>query len=401
MFALVAFSTLLLVGLLVEPLAKRIYLPFSVLLVIVGFIGSEIIVQLGYDTGLRWHHFTELILHVLLPVLIFESAFNLDASALRKDIAIVLLLAVPLVVVATLITGYLIYIGIGHGTGFPLIMALLTGAILSSTDPVAVIALFKKLGAPKRLLIILEGESLFNDVVSIVLFTILVMLAQASQVTFELSVAMVEFLRVYFGGLLAGTLVGACGYFILQILKTPITWAVVTVIAVIFCLYISEHLWETSGVMAVLISGLILGIARRKSTVVEFSQTFWEFIAYVANVILFLLLGITITLTMFEEQWLAMLIGIGAVLVTRVTLIFGALPLTYWLPGIEPISHRYQTVMVWGALRGAVTVALALSLPLELDGWFTIQSIAYGVVLFTLIVQAPTLSILLRRIKLV
>ncbi len=400
MFALVAFSTLLLVGLFIEPLAKRIYLPFSVLLVIVGFIGSEVIVQLGYDTGLRWHHFTELILHVLLPVLIFESAFNLDARALRKDIAIVLLLAVPLVMVATLITGSLIYIGIGHGSGFPLIVALLTGAILSSTDPVAVIALFKKLDAPKRLLVILEGESLFNDVASIVLFTILAVLAQASKATLEFSAVIIEFLRVFFGGFFAGALVGACGYLILRILKTPITWAIVTVITVIFCLYIAEHLWETSGVMAVLISGLILGHARQKSTLVEFSQTFWEFIAYDANVILFLLLGITITLTMFKEQWLAMLIGIGAVLVTRVALIFGALPLTYWVPGIEPISHQYQTVMVWGALRGAVTVALALSLPLELDGWFTIQSIAYGVVLFTLIVQAPTLGILLRRIKL-
>ena len=103
---------------------------------------------------------------------------------------------------------------------------------------------------------------------------------------------------------------------------------------------------------------------------------------------------------MFKEQWLAMLIGIGAVLATRVLVIYGSMPLVRFIPGIEPVSHQYQTVMVWGALRGAVTLALALALPLELDGWFTIQSIAYGVVLFTLIFQAPTLGLLLRKIKL-
>ena len=400
MFALVAFSCLLLVGLLVEPLAKRFYLPFSVLLVVVGFIGSEFIVRLGFDTGLRWHHFSDLILHVLLPVLIFESAFNIDTNALKKDIAIILILAIPLVLLATVVTGFIIYIGIGHASGFPLIIALLTGAILSSTDPVAVIALFKKLGVPERLHIILEGESLFNDVTSIVLFTILLSLAQASQVTLEINIFLVEFMRVLFGGLAAGILVGLSAYFIIRFLKTPITWAVVTVITVIFCLFIAEHVWKTSGVLAVLIAGLILGTARRRSTISEFSQTLWEFIVYIANVILFLLLGVTITLTMFKEQWLAMLIGIGAVLITRFVIIFGTIPLTGFIPRVDPISRQYQSVMVWGALRGAVALALALTLPLELESWFTIQSIAYGVVLFTLIFQAPTLGVLLRKIKL-
>ena len=392
MFALVAFSCLLLVGLFIEPLAKRFYLPFSVLLVIVGFIGSEIIVRLGFDTGLRWYHFTDLILHVLLPVLIFESAFKIDTSALKKDIAIILILAIPLVLLATIVTGFIVYIGIGHETGFPLILALLTGAILSSTDPVAVIALFKKLGVPKRLHIILEGESLFNDVASIVLFTILLSLAQATQATFEYTAIFIEFIRVSLGGLAAGALVGLAGYYILKILKTPITWAVVTVISVIFCLFLAEHMWKTSGVLAVLIAGLILGTARRRSL--------WEFNAYIATVLLFLLLGVTITLTMFKEQWLAMLIGIGAALLTRIVIIFGTMPLARFIPGIDPVSPQYQSVMVWGALRGAVALALALTLPLELDGWFTVQSIAYGVVLFTLIFQAPTLGVLLRKIKL-
>jgi len=400
MLASVAFSTLLLVGMLVEPLAKRIHLPFSVLLVIIGFVGSEIIVKLGFDTGLRWHQFADIVLHILLPVLIFESAYNLNFKPLKKDLFIVLLLAIPLVVASTFIIGGLIHIGIGHSAGFPLIISLLAGAILSSTDPVAVIALFKKVGAPKRLIVLMEGESLFNDVASIVLYSIILTIALSVDATFDLTDSIVEFIRVLFGGLLAGTIIGFIALQLLRRLHSANAIGIVSISSVIFCIFIAEHIWHTSGVLAVLIAGLILGSAKNKHASCAFSQSLWEFFAHISNIVLFLLLGVTITVVMFTQQWPAMLAGIGAALITRVILIYGTIPVVNKLPNVVPVSAKYQAVMTWGALRGAVAVALALSLPFELEGWFTVQSIAYGVVLFTLLVQAPTLGWLIKKINL-
>ena len=127
----------------------------------------------------------------------------------------------------------------------------------------------------------------------------------------------------------------------------------------------------------------------------------WEYKAWVANAVVFLLSGITIQWAMFADRWLAMLIGIGAVLPARAPGIFTLLPLLGRLPGVEPIPRPWQGVLWWGGIRGAVTLALALSLPVDLDYWWTIQSIAYGVVLFTLFVQAISMGWVMRRLGVV
>ena len=132
----------------------------------------------------------------------------------------------------------------------------------------------------------------------------------------------------------------------------------------------------------------------------DFGQKLWEFNAYVANALVFLLMGVTITLDMFTHRWLAMLIGIAGIIVARAIGIFTFVPLLSRFTPIEAIPRPYQLVMFWGGLRGAVTLALALSLPTSLDYWWTIQSIAFGVVLFTLFVQAPTTAPLLRHYNL-
>ena len=153
--------------------------------------------------------------------------------------------------------------------------------------------------------------------------------------------------------------------------------------------------------MSVLVTGLVLGY-RNGSTDrhSHFEQELWKFNAYVANALVFLFMGITVTLGMFEERWLAMLIGVAGVLLARALGIFSCVPLLNRAAPIEPIGYPFQLIMLWGGLRGAVTLALALSLPTSLDYWWTIQSIAFGVVLFTLFVQATTTAPLLRHFKL-
>ncbi|MFB3083071.1 MAG: cation:proton antiporter [Gammaproteobacteria bacterium] len=399
--AVLFFMVLLLLAVLVEPLTERIRVPFSAVLVVIGFVGSEVLVAAGFDTGVRWENFHALIFYVFLPVLIFEAAFRLDFRSLLKDLIPIVLLAVPFMVLAAAITAVIVYYGIAHPSGFPWIAALITGALLSATDPVSVLALLKTTKAPERLNILLEGESLFNDATAIVLFSILIALVLSPGEATSWQGAVGEFLLVCFGGLACGALFGALAYALMAAFRQPVIKGVITVLLVYFAYLIAEVLLQVSGVMAVLAAGLTLGeMTRRRGESREwrFVEDLWEFAGYIANALIFLLAGVTITVVMFTSHWLAMLIGIVAVLIARVVVVFGLLGPMSRLPGMKAIPLSHQVVLTWGGVRGAVTLALALSLPLALDPWFTIQSIAYGVVLFTLFVQSTTIRLVIRKL---
>lgn len=398
--AILFFMGMLLLAIVVEPLADKIRLPFSAALIIVGFAASEILVSLSLDTGIRWDNFYYLVFYGFLPVLIFEAAFNLDIRLLFKNIVPILFLAIPLMLLSTLIIAVGLYYGIGHPQGFPFIAALLAGALLSATDPVAVLALFKKVGAPERLNVLVDGESLFNDATAVVLFTLLISLALSTQGDFKISTAVFDFLRIFFGGILVGSLVGAVGYIVTRFSQRILVHCLISLICAYSGFMLAEGVFHVSGVMASLAAGLILGYAHRHHAQASnpFIEELWEYKAYISNAMLFLISGVTIQLAMFTDQWLAILIGIGAALIARVVGIFGVVPVLNLLPGVEPIDMKYRIVMYWGGIRGAITLALALSLPTDLPYWWTIQSIAYGVVLFTLLVQAPTMPLLMKRL---
>lgn len=394
---LLIFMALLLSAVLLQPLARSLSVPFSAVLVLFGFIGSEIITSLGFDTGFRWQHFHDLVFYVFLPGLIFEAAFRIDLRVLRTNLAAVLTLAIPVTVLTTAISAALLYYGIGYPSGFPWIAALLTAALLAATDPVAVVELFKENNAPKRLNILIDGESLFNDATAIVLFTLLLGVAVSGQAVSP-GDAVFEFIKIFAGGVLIGTAVGLLALLLLRTLRGETVHAVISLIAAYAAFVAAEKGLQVSGVLAVLATGMVIGHAtRRHAREPEryFLNQLWAFIAYISNALVFLLVGFTITAAMFTTHWLAMLIGIAAVLIARAVGIFGTTPFISALPGVDPIPSKYQIVMVWGGLRGAVALALALSLPVELEYWYTIQAIAYGVVIFTLFVQAPTVSLLL------
>lgn len=392
------FAVLILVAMLIEPLATKIKLPFSSVLVVLGFVGSELIVFLGFDTGFRWHHFVDLIFHLLVPIIVFESAFNANTKALRENISLILFLAIPAMLFASAITGYIIYLGINDSVNFPLITAMLAGVILSATDPVAVVALFKKLGAPDRLTALLEGESLFNDAAAIVAFTILVSIALEPETAVSISGSIMLFFKSIFGGVIAGGVIALLAVQLYKICKATFAPAILGLVSAIISLYIAEHLLHASGVVAVLVAGLYLGSHYQDQNSDEaFAEKFWEFCAYIANAILFILVGVTITVSMFTGQWLAMLIAIFAATIARAVVIYGLLPAYSLLPKQEKTDANYKKVMLWGGLRGAVSLAMALSLPTEIEAWYTVQSIVYGVVLFTLFVQAPFMDKLVQK----
>ncbi len=398
--SLMIFMAMLLIAMLVEPLSERLRFPFSALLVLVGFIGSEAIVAFGFDTGLRYETFNDLILHLFVPILVFESAFNIHAKSLFKNIIPILILAVPAMLLASVVTATIIYYGIGHPQHFPFAAALLAGILLSATDPVAVVALFKKLGAPERLNILLEGESLFNDATAVVMYSLVVTLALTPGAEFSVADASATFATSFFGGILVGAIVGGLASLIYRAFNHPMQHSVTSIITGLSAFYFSEHLLHVSGIVAILVAALILGETHRKyapSSKDHLTTEIWELAAYISNAILFLLVGVTITWAMFEQQWLAMLIGIVAATIARLIVSYGLVPTLGLLPKTTSIPSCYKPVMMWGGLRGAIALALALSIPTEIESWFTIQSIAYGVVLFTLFIQAPLMPPLVQK----
>lgn len=400
--SLMLLALMLLVSLLLKPLAEKYSIPFAGLLVLTGFIGSEVVVSFGIDTGIRHDSFHDLIIFVFLPLLIFEAAFKMDMHQLLKNSVVILFFALPVMLLSTAVAAVMIYYGIGHPTGFPWIAALLTGSLLAATDPVAVLELMRKAGVPERLCILLDGEALLNDATAIVTFSIFLYIAQHPLEEITVFDASLRFMVVFFGGAIMGLFVGFIFLFLSRLLQDYIQQAIVTLIAA-YSSYLLADSVHVSGVMSVLVAGIVLGRVIHHDfqdhEKHSFVDDFWLFNVYISEAIMFLLMGVTITIGMFEDNWLAMLIGIAAVLMARAVGVFGGAPLVSSLPGVERISMGYQQIMFVGGLRGAVTLALALSLPLELSYWWTVQSIAFGVVLFTLFVQAPLIPPLLKRLK--
>ncbi|WP_051559975.1 cation:proton antiporter [Marinobacterium jannaschii] len=395
------FMGMLLFAVVLAPLAQKLHLPYSLVLVLGGFVGSELVTMAGVDLGLRWQHFHQLVFYVFLPALVFESALHMDGRSLWRNLLAILLMSTPMMLLAASITSFLLYYGIGYPAYFPLLAAFLTGALLSATDPAAVLDLFRSSGVSERLILLVDGESLFNDATAIVLFTLLSGLLLMATDTLTADVVLQRFLMIFFGGMLVGCGVSALLGLLYRLFSTPFTRILITLIAAYGSYLLAEAVLHVSGVMAVLVSGLIFGELQRRFADRDNDQlgAVWAFNGELANALIFLLLGVTVTWTMFEQQWLAMLIGIGAILISRAAAMTVFMPLVALLPG-EKMGWRHSLVIYWGGVRGAVTVALALSLPLEVESWFTIQSIAYGVVLFTLIVQAPTTPWLIRKLKL-
>jgi len=400
--SIIILLCLVLFAALIEPYLTRFPIPFTAILVLLGFIGSEVWTGLGYDTGLRWDSFRDIIFHILVPILVFESAYHMPTRLLMKNWLPVIVLAVPALLISAFICGYLLFIGIGYPQAFPVLTALLAGIILAATDPVAVVSMFKAVGASPRLTTLVEGESLFNDATAVVCFSLVIMALSSTEGAIEWQSAVGEFTLTVGGGIAIGLVAGYCFSLLYRLITSNIGRGVISLLAMALPFYIAEHSFHVSGIIAVLISGLWLGESRRLSQLFSqkeegFSSELWELNGYIANVIVFVLMGVTITLDMFKDQWFAMLLGIGAATISRAMVIYGFTPLINIIPKQEKISFSYQHVMMWGGLRGGVGIALALSIPTTVPGWYTVQAIIYGMVLFTLFIQAPLMPWLIKK----
>ena len=393
---------LLLIAAATNGIANRLRLPFTVMLVLVGITLREI-GEIG-PSPLRFlselRIAPEVILYVFLPTLIFESAYNLDARLLRRNLSPVLALAAPGLIVSTGVIGFITW----AATPLNFAAALLLGAILSATDPVAVIALFKQMGAPKRLTILVEGESLFNDATALVASKILLAVVLAGYFSWETAMAgAAEFIYVFVGGILAGWVAGLIAGWILGKISTEpqIEISLTTVLAYL-SFYLAEQVLHVSGVMAVLAAGIVMGGWGRtkiSTPVVGFMNHFWVYLAFVANALIFLLVGLLVDLPALWNSLPLLFWVVLAMLISRAILIYGTMPLIGRLPGSQPVGLSYQTVMFWGGLRGAIALAIVLSLP-EFPHSELFIPLTTGAVLFTLLAQGLTTEKLMHHLGL-
>ncbi len=388
---------LLLASAVISLFTSRIGLPYTVVLVVFGF-GLRLIFA-GWEgfEFLESEIATEVVLFVFLPTLLFESSFNLDSKLLFRNIVPVLTLAIPAFLLSTAIVGYL---G-SWALGIPLTTALLFGALISATDPVAVVALFKELGAPKRLMVLVEGESLFNDATAIVLFNVLLGIAVGgAAATLSLTSAIMNFLVVFTGGIMVGAIIAFTFAQMLSMVRdNELVEITLTTIVAYMSFIVAEHFLHVSGVMATGTAGVILGGWGRTKispSVGHFMHSFWEYLSFVANSLIFLLVGLALSPALIRDSFIALVLAIPIVYFSRAFSIALAVPLVNRTRMIEPIDMRYRLVMFWGGLRGALALALALSLPPEFAAKELILVSAMGVVMATLLVNAVTIGPLLR-----
>jgi len=398
--AVIAVVGLLLIAAIAAIGLKRARLPFTVGLVLVGLgLGGLAEEYEGFRALTQIELSPELILFVFLPTLIFESAFALDSGLLTRNLAPVLALAAPGLLLSTAIVGGLITLL----TPLPLGPALVFGALISATDPVAVVALFREVGAPKRLAVLVEGESLFNDATAIVLFHIMVGVAAGGAIgVITLAHGGVNFLLVFAGGILVGC---AIGYLMVRSIALagdePIVEVALSTVVAYAAFIAAEHYLHVSGVMATVGAGIVvasLGSTRFSPELRAYLHQYWEFAAFVANSLIFLLVGLSVSLAGLIAHWRAILWAIVAATLARGFTTFFVLPIVS--RGSERIDVRYQAVIFWGGLRGAVALALATSLAPDFPYRDLIISMAVGVVLFTLLMGGMTMSPLIRRLGL-
>ena len=406
-------SGLLGLAVLMYPASHRLNIPYTVLLAITGCLlgyfaewGADLPhLGINKDFVFSLNSFrisSDAVLFIFLPVLVFEAALGIDAHRLMDDMAPILWLAIVGLLISAFTVGAVL-----HGiSGVSLAVCLLLGAIVSATDPVAVMAIFKDLQAPKRLSVLVEGESLFNDATAIVLFGILVaMLTENSSV--DIFSGIQSFIKVFLMGVLVGVVIGYSFCSILSTMgKYPLVQITLTLSLAYFSFIIAEHYLHVSGVMAVVGAALVVGSfghgTLSPETWKKLHET-WDHFAFWANSIIFVLVGMIVPKIMGSiglDEWLLLGVLVLSAFGARTLILFALLPLLEARHSMANISKAYKGVMLWGGLRGAVSLALALSV-VENEAFTPeiqrfIGVLVTGFVLFTLLVNATTISLVLK-----
>jgi len=425
-YALLAIAMVLLVVSVLVPLAERFRLPHTVLLAIagmgMGFLGSWIIaadIKLGAVgdafVGLdKLEVGTDVFLPLFLPPLLFTAGLTIDVRRLMDEVHAVLLLAIVAVLVCIACVA-----GVVHfATGIDLVVCLLLGAVVSTTDPAAVIGIFRDVGAPKRLSILAEGESLLNDAVAIAAFGLFIGIIASQSIADPMATiendptsAIGVFLREFIGGLLLGFAMARVAMVILPRLgESDAAIASVTVSLCYLSFVLADRYLHVSGVVSVVMAALTVAaygpthLHPRQWTAL---RQIWTQLEFWASCLIFVLASMLAADVLLNVTWLYVW-GVGAVAVgaftARALVVFGMLPVLEATKLVQPVDNRYKAILVWGGLRGAVTIVLAMvaagdqRIPIQVREFIAISAVLF--VLFTLFVNATTLGLVMHLLGL-
>jgi CPA1 family monovalent cation:H+ antiporter len=381
---------LLFVSAMVAMLCRRLHLPYTVGLVMAG-MGLYFA-----HVYIKWHLSKELIFSVFLPPLVFEAALFIHWDQFKRDLPVVGLLATVGVLLAAAVTAAGMYYGLDWDWG----SAIVFGILIAATDPVSVIATFKEVKVPDRLRLLMEAESLLNDGTAAVAFVaVLGILAGGHQDAWSVS-------GTLFVTVLGGVLVGGALAYVLMLLagRTPdyLVEITFTTLAAYGSFYIAEH-FHLSGVLATLTAGLVVGNFRSSAMITKAGRNalepFWEYAAFVANSLIFLLIGAQEAQQHFKNLLAPVVLAILLVTLGRAVAIY---PLCAVFGGSRlKVLPRHQHILFWGGLRGALALALALALPKDLPRHDDVVTLTFAVVAFSVFVQGLTITPLLRRLRLI
>lgn len=389
-----AFVLIFAVATAVAIIARHFKFPYTVALVVAGL-------SLGAVQAFEPPHLTkELLFAIILPGLLFEAAFHVEFRKFWKNKLAIHSMAIPGVAASAGLTALIlspVVEGLDFVTGFGMLPALVFAAVIVSTDPIAVVGLFKTLGAPKRLLILVEGESLLNDGTAVVLFTLVVAVATGGQ--FTVGGAIFDFIKVAGMGVLVGS---AVGFVVAQVIKRvddAMVEITLTVIAAYGSFVVAEN-FHYSGVIATVVAGMLCGNwathAGMSPTTRVAVESFWEYLAFALNSVVFLLIGLEVELGSLLASWKPILAAYVAVVAGRAVVVFGMSALLRLTS--ERMPWTWSAVLTWSGLRGAISMVLVLGLPADFPHRELLVNMTFGVVVLSIIIQGLTMAPLLRRL---
>lgn len=411
-------------------LAQKTKLPYTVLLVATGVFILVPLAQVPAFSFIDDFVFTpQLLFYIFLPILLFESAYNMDIRRVVENARTISLLAVISLLISAVFTGVALYYAFGWiGLQIPFIVTLLFATLISATDPVAVLALFKEYGAPRRLSLIFEGESIFNDGTTVALFFVLLGVAVEMSMglpigTSTVIAGIVTFLEMIFGGILMGLIIGGgftklIGYarhnefvsITLTIVLAHLTFILTEIISEY--LVIGGHEVHLSAIISTTIASMVLGNYGRSKIpphAEEFVDKFWGQFAFLANSLVFILVGLIFAHLPFttSEFIVPVLLTILIVAIGRALSIYPVVSLVNLFKLEERIPTSWQHLLAWGSLRGALAITMVLLIPpdLTVPGWnftYSIQdfllALTIGCIFATLFVKATTIGWIMKKL---
>ncbi len=406
--AAIQILLLLLVGCLVALVARRFRVPYTLALVVTGVgLGFVHIEELEV-----FHLSSEVLFTFLLPALLFEAAFHLDFEDFRKQAPSILTLALVGVAISAGLTGLILYgalVPTGLAPGLPIAVVALFAVVIAATDPISVLALFKTLGVPRRLYLLVEGESLLNDGVAVVLFIIVaavfgVEVGHAAHIelhgTAEILVYGIRtFVTMAGGGIFIGAVIGTFLSALMRQFDDHLVEITLTTVVAFGSFLAAEEL-GCSGVLSTVTAGVVTGSFGAKygmSTRTRLAvEDFWEYAAFVANTIVFLLMGLVLNINDMVADSGIIAAAFVATVAARAVAVYGAWPILR--AAGRDLPWAWSHVLVWGGLRGSLSMVLVLGIAPTFAGRETLIHLVFGTVSASLFLQGLSVGPLLQRL---